>query len=232
MRVLGFIPARGGSKGIHRKNLQILKGKTLVKRAIEVALNSRLISEVFLSSNDFEIITEAESCGLKNNYVRPEVLATDEALIIDVVLHAINWLEVKGKKFDAIMVLQPTSPLRSAEMLDEAITQFSNSGADSLISVNEVIEHPYECMKLIGNTWKFLERNPSRVSRRQDYVSKYFFVNGLIYLTKIEFIRQKNLLYEEGSSQLFYTKQELFIDIDYPWQLEFAKVLMDSNKKL
>ncbi len=135
MRVLGIIPARGGSKGVPRKNIRLLAGKPLLAWTAEAALASRSLSRVILSTDDAEIAGAGRACGVDVPFLRPAELATDTTPTLPVLLHAVAALEQAGDRFDAICLLQPTNPLRHTEQIDEAIALLTSAQADSVISM-------------------------------------------------------------------------------------------------
>ena len=123
-RILGLIPARGGSKGIPRKNLFPIMGKPLLEFTVDAAHNSRYITQTMLSSEDQEIIDFARKLGVDCRYKRPKHLATDQAVTIDAVFDVLDWLEERGELPDIVVLLQPTSPLRDEEVIDQALEMF------------------------------------------------------------------------------------------------------------
>ncbi|MCI0730285.1 MAG: acylneuraminate cytidylyltransferase family protein, partial [Chloroflexi bacterium] len=135
MRVLGLIPARGGSKGVPRKNIRLLCGKPLLQYTAESALAARRLSRVILSTEDEEIAEVGRRCGLDVPFLRPAELAQDDTAALPVVQHALRWLEAQGEWFDAICFLQPTCPLRRAEDIDACITLLEERNADTVVSV-------------------------------------------------------------------------------------------------
>lgn len=142
MKVLGIIPARGGSKGVPRKNIKLLCGKPLLAYTAESALASKLLSKVILSTEDPEIAEIGKSLGLDVPFIRPAELAEDTTPTFPVVIHAVREMEKIGEVFDAVCLLQPTNPLRRAEDIDACIDLLETSGADSVISVLPV-PHEY-----------------------------------------------------------------------------------------
>ena len=142
MKILAIIPARGGSKGVPRKNIKLLAGKPLLEYTSAVTLKSSLLSKVVISTDDDEIISVAKKLGLEIPFKRPKDLATDSSSSLSVILHALEHFESKNIYFDAVCLLQVTSPFRTVEFLDKAIQEFIKSDADSLISVQEV-PHEY-----------------------------------------------------------------------------------------
>jgi CMP-N,N'-diacetyllegionaminic acid synthase len=136
--VLGIVPARGGSQGIRRKNIRLLDGKPLLAFTADAARRSEHLTRVLLSSEDPEIVKVGKAVGLDAPFLRPAELALDSTPMIGVVLHAIRWAKSQGEHYDAICLLQPTSPLRSAQMIDRCIARLWESGADCVISVRPV----------------------------------------------------------------------------------------------
>ena len=134
--ILGLIPARGGSKGLPRKNIRPLLGKPLIAWTIEQALASEYLDRVVVSTDDEKIAEISRKYGAKVPFMRPKESAADEARRIDVVLHAIDWMEKNDNSYDLIMLLQPTSPLRTSEDIDKAIKLFISKKADSLFLIN------------------------------------------------------------------------------------------------
>ena len=131
MRILGIIPARGGSKGVPGKNIKLLNGKPLLQYTSEIALESQYLAAVILSSDDNQIIKVAKSLGIQVPFLRPEELAQDTTPTIDVISHALQWYENQAVFFDAVCLLQVTTPFRTVEFLNKAIEKFIASGCDS-----------------------------------------------------------------------------------------------------
>lgn len=143
--VLGLVPARGGSKGIARKNARVLAGKPLLAYTADAARNARGMSRVLLSTDDPEIASIGKAAGLEVPFLRPAELAVDSTPMIDVVLHVIRWFQDQGLNYDAVCLLQPTSPLRSSATIDRCISLLWDRDVDSVMSVRPVpMEHnPY-----------------------------------------------------------------------------------------
>jgi CMP-N-acetylneuraminic acid synthetase len=142
MRVLAVITARGGSKGVPRKNIRILAGKPLLVWTAEAALAARRLARVIVSTEDDEIAEVARSAGVDVPIMRPRELAEDTTPTLPVLQHAVRELEATGDRFDAICLLQPTSPLRTAQMIDECVASLDASGADSVVTTLPV-PHQY-----------------------------------------------------------------------------------------
>lgn len=227
MKVLAFIPARGGSKGIPRKNLAVVGGKTLLQHTIESAKGNALIDRVFLSSDDEQILSAGRALGICSDYRRPPELSGDKASLVDTVIHALDWLEATGDCYDIVVLLQPTSPLRSAQDVSAALEQFlALPGARTLVSVHRMREHPFECLQGDSGSWRWLAQPVRPTSGRQDYPDSYYFVNGAIYIASVEFIRRERQFIETGAAMLYVMPQDRGVDIDDPDQLQFAHWLL------
>src|SRR3954464_5723644 len=149
MRVLGIVPARGGSKGVQRKNIRLLGGRPLLAYTAEVALMSCRLSRVILSTENEEIAEVGRRCGLEVPFMRPTALAADDTPTLPVVQDALRKLEAEGDTFDAVLILQPTTPLRRPEDIDGAIELLERTGAGSVISFVDVGEKHPARMKFI-----------------------------------------------------------------------------------
>lgn len=195
MKVLGLIPARGGSKEVPRKNLRSVAGKSLLQRAIECGHEARVLDRLVVSTDDDEIEREALALGAEVPFRRPPVLATDEASMVDVVLHAVEALARLGYSPAAVAILQPTSPLRRPEHIHAAIRALGQE--DAVCSVSLVPPHlsPHYVMRVDedGHLRHFLDEG-GQVIRRQDAPTAYWR-NGLIYLVRVEALLETRSLY-------------------------------------
>lgn len=223
MRTLAFIPARGGSKGIPRKNLASLAGKPLLQYSVEAARACPSVDRIFLSSDDPETIAFGCSLGLDVDYRRPDEISGDRASLIDAVLHALDWLELRGECFDWIVLLQPTSPLRTGADVTAALAQFRDGRAATLLSVHRMHEHPFECLRGHSSAWTWLVQPPSSAWGRQAYPDDFYFINGAIYVATTDFLRRERRFVEDGKAALYVMPAERGIDIDNPYQLALAE---------
>ena len=212
--ILGLITARGGSKGLPKKNVRSLQGKPLIAWSIEEALKSRYLDSVVVSTENEEIAEISERFGAKVPFKRPDKLAEDDASNIDVVIHALEFYENTKLLPDSVMLLQPTSPLRSKDDIDKAIELFYEKGADTLVSVHRMIEHPFECVKLEKDGWSYLAKPPSGVTRRQEYGEEFFYINGAIYIAKSEIVLKHRAFIVEGKTAFYEMHRARGIDID------------------
>jgi CMP-N-acetylneuraminic acid synthetase len=187
LKVLGIITARGGSKGIPGKNLKLLAGKPLLAYTVDTARRSGALDRVILSTEDEAIATAGRDLGCDVPFIRPLDLAQDDTPHLPVIQHATRWMQERiNYQPDAVMILQPTSPLRTVEDIAAAVALLDTSGADSVLSVNEVPvhAHPMRTLRLdaTGHAVLFVSGDPvrKRINRRQD-LPPAWVMNGAIY---------------------------------------------------
>jgi N-acylneuraminate cytidylyltransferase len=229
-KILAIIPARGGSKGVPRKNIKDLGGKPLLAYTVEAAKKSKLIDRLIVSSEDEEIIEVAKSLGVEVPFKRPVQLAQDQSGSIGVVQHAVEWLERKGDVYDAILLLQVTSPFREEGFIDKAIQKFNKSGADALVSVLPVPHeyNPHWVFESDDNDQLHIATGEDEIIKRRQDLPKAFFRDGSIYITKTECIKNggffgKKLTYIESNPDLYVN-----IDMMEDWKKAEA-ILQNIN---
>lgn len=233
MTVLGLIPARGGSKGIPRKNIRPLCGKPLLQYTAEAALASRRLTQVVLSTDDEDIARVGRACGLDVPFSRPPDLAGDTAPMLPVVQHALRWFATRGRDFDAVCLLQPTNPLRRASDIDRAIALFDESGADSVIAMAPVpaeynphwvfFQSPDQSVHLSTG-----ERTP--IARRQD-LPPAFHREGSVYVTRTRVVLDEDSLY--GSRTVPYVvAPDDGVNIDDPEDWARAESLINLKSEV
>lgn len=222
MKLLALIPARGGSKGVPGKNIRLLGGKPLIWYSYEAARTSNLFSEIVLSTDDPDIARVGREIGCMVPFVRPAHLATDSAKSIDVVNHTLSYLEAIGLIYDAVVLLQPTSPFRKNNLIEEAVQTLQKNKADSIVSVRKV-PHQY------NPHWVFEETNdqilriatgePELISRRQELPEAYYR-DGQIYITKSEILNKKKSFIGDRLTFLMneYAGAGINIDTEADWQ--------------
>lgn len=233
-RILAIIPARGGSKGIPHKNIVDLCGKPLISYSIEAAQKSKYIDCILVSTDDKEIQKVSLQYGAKVPFLRPEEISNDSAKSIDVVIHGINYLKDNGETFDYVILLQPTSPLRTNEDIDEAIGIILEREKDSLVSVCEVDENP-----ILMRTIKEEKLDPiitfnGNNLRRQD-LPKFFIFNGAIYISTVDMILEDKTMVDNDSIPYVMEKHKS-IDIDNILDLKLTEYILeekinDQNKR-
>jgi len=223
MKVLGLIPARGGSKGVPGKNLRRVSGMTLVEWTARSALTSSL-DRLVISTDSQEIADEARRVGVDVPFIRPNELAQDSSLTIDVVQHALD--ELKGD-WDAVMILQPTSPFRTASDIDTCIEMLADSAADSVISVTPVGDHHPARMKFIENGFLIDPPFSEDVEGRpRQSLQSLFLRNGAIYLTRTEVVNGGSI--KGASSMAYVMPEERSANIDTEFDLMVAEAISTS----
>lgn len=225
-KVLAIIPARGGSKGIPHKNIINLCGKPLIAYTIEAANQSTYIDTVIVSTDDVDIQRISEQYGALVPFLREAKIASDEATTISVVVDAVKRLEVNGEKFDVVILLQPTSPLRTTEEIDVAIDIFFQNNMQGIVSVNVAEVSPFLLRTIEGSQLQRIISKSSTI-RRQD-MPTYYEVNGAIYINAISDIKE-SLSFNDNPIP-YIMSCEHSIDIDTWDDLEKAKYYL-SNKR-
>lgn len=192
MEVLVIIPARGGSKGIPHKNIKPLNGKPLIYYTIDTARAITGDENICVSTDDDEIIEVVEKYGLEVPFKRPTELATDTAGTYEVLLHALSFYESQGKRYDAVLLLQNTSPFRKKEQVKEALQLF-NKNVDMVVSVKECAANPYYCV-FEENEEGYLNvcKGDGNIFRRQD-APKVYEYNGAIYIMNPEVLKTTHM---------------------------------------
>ena len=230
--ILALIPARGGSKGVPRKNIKLLGNIPLIEYTIRAAKESKLLSKIVVSTDDDEIFIAAEIAGYKPPFIRPSELAQDKSTSLDVVKHAINFFESQGIFFDAVCLLQPTTPFREKDFIDKAIKKFISSDSDSLISVLPIPDdyNPHWTFEENENgLLKIATGENTIISRRQD-LPKAFYRDGSIYITKTEIVKRGSLY---GKSITYIENNpEFHVNIDLLSDWEKAEKICEKLKKI
>ena len=224
LKYLAIIPARGGSKGILGKNLKEVNGKPLIAWSIEHALSSPEIQQVIVSTDNEEIARVSEDYGAEVPFIRPIDLAQDATPTEPVLIHALDFYEKQGYFFDAVILLQPTSPFRKQSTLSKAIKEFENSNSDSLLSVCEN-HHFFWKNKAKPEALYDFQNRP----RRQDIsrFDRWYRENGSIYITRVD-ILQKNNNRLGGKISMFVMTEEESWEVDSAADLKIASVLMSE----
>tara|TARA_R110000850_G_scaffold275701_1_gene415549 strand:+ start:132 stop:842 length:711 start_codon:yes stop_codon:yes gene_type:complete len=229
--ILAIIPARGGSKGIPGKNIKLLGGKPLLHYTLEAARGSKLLSRVVLSSDDAEIIAVAKKLGLEVPFVRPASLATDEAGSLEVVQHALNELAKEGEHYDAVCLLQCTTPFREPGCIDAAVQKFLEMGCDALVTVRKVPEeyNPHWVFEDDGSGRLKIATGDSEIIKRRQDLPKAYFRDGSIYITKTDVILKKHSLYGDTTGYIV-SKGERYVNLDTIADWERAESLLKKEE--
>lgn len=229
--MLAIIPARGGSRGIPGKNIKTLCGKPLIAHTIESAQASTLISRLVLSTDDQEIANIARNYGVEIPFMRPEYLAKSDSQAIDNYIYTIERLNKNAdQKHNEFIVLQPTSPLRTASDIDDAIKLFFAKSADSVISMNEA-PHPPMWAKKIDPSGQLVNYFDIDISdqNRQAYDTAYI-PNGAIYIFRFQLLKAYHTYYF-NKTYAYVMPSERSVDIDTILDFEFAEFLLTRKLK-
>jgi CMP-N-acetylneuraminic acid synthetase len=234
MKVLGVIPARGGSKGVPGKNIRPLMGKPLIVHTIETALKSKLINELVVTTDSEDIRKIAVMHRAECPFLRPAELASDTALAVPTIQHAVKEMELrKAVTYDYVVMLQPTSPLKTSDDLDTALQKLFDHNADGIISVVNVNNHhPMKMKKFLGvngfsGQLVDYEAPPFENCPRQ-HLPPVFIVNGAIYATKREILMNKNTF--QGDYCIGYIMpSERSINIDTELDFSIAEFLIKNK---
>jgi len=230
-KILAVIPARGGSKGILGKNIKRFCGKPLLAYTAESAIRSNMVSKTILSTDDKEIAKVGRGCGVEVPFLRPDELATDMCPALPVIIHAVEYMEKVESFFpNYVILLQPTSPFRTSQHIDEALATLINSDADSIVSVTEVPHafNPYSVMQLqdgcLNNFLAYDEKNNIRQKK-----PVFYGRNGAaIYAFSRECLMEKNSLYGDKILPYFMDRAES-LDIDDEWDWNLATLLYEQK---
>jgi CMP-N,N'-diacetyllegionaminic acid synthase len=231
MKILAIIPARGGSKGIPKKNIIKINNTPLIGYTIDAALASRYITDVVVSTDDNEIAKISKKLGANVPFIRPELLALDDSESTPVIQHALLFME-KSKNiiYDAVLMLQPTSPLRTSKHIEDSIELFKSNKCDSVVSVVSVGgNHPFRMKRLIDNRLiNYIDQGFWDMRPRQSLPDVYIR-NGAIYLiSRNVFMQQQQLI---GNKCLGYVMSDSeSANIDTPIDLKIAELLLKERE--
>ena len=232
MKILAIIPARGGSKGIKNKNIKNLCGHPLIAWTIMKAKKSKFIEKVIVSTDSKKIAAISKKYGASVPFIRPKKYATDKANDFVVLNHAINFLKTKGEKFDYVLMLQPTSPLRALKDINNSIKKVLKENIDSLVSVCKVeTQHPrfIYSIKNKNSLVPFLKKNDNPAMRRQD-IEQLYFLDGSIYISKIKTLMKYKTFYH-NKTKAYEVPKWKSLEIDDIEDLNLAKFYV-TNKKI
>lgn len=220
-RYLGLIPARGGSKGVPHKNVREVAGRPLIAYSIDAALDAR-IDRTIVSTDDEEIREVALSHGADAPFLRPEEMATDDAPTEPVIDHAVEYLrDEEDERYDVIVLLQPTTPLRDAADVDAAIERYETTDATSLVAVTE--DH--------SNRWRVTEEGAEKINydenRRRQEIEPELVENGALYMVDTETFLETGEL-RAGHTALYVMDEQSSVDIDTPFDLWLAERILED----
>ncbi|MCX6360316.1 MAG: acylneuraminate cytidylyltransferase family protein [Armatimonadetes bacterium] len=227
MRVLGIVTARGGSKGIPHKNIAPVAGRPLLAYTAQAALASSALSRTVLSTDDEAIAEVGRACGLDVPFMRPPELARDDTPTIPVLQDAVRRLEARGDRYDAILTLQPTNPLRLPSDIDGAADLLERAGADSVISFVDTGERHPARMKFIDSDGRVVDPPFAEAfegQRRQD-LPKLYLRDGSIYLTRRDVLMERGSL-KGDDCRAWLMPEDRSCNVDTPFDLFLVEQLL------
>ncbi len=227
--LLIIIPARGGSKGIPRKNIKLLGGKPLIAWTIDVARKLAPDSRVILSTEDEEIASVTRSCGLPVDYMRPPELASDTAGSREVIIDVMDWADGRGLSYGKVVLLQPTSPFRTVQDVERALELYTDN-CDMVVSVTEASSNPYyNCFETDSRGYLQVSKGSGLYTRRQDAPPAWEY-NGAVYVINPESIRKMSLG-EMPRRIPSLMPRERSVDLDTPIDWIVAEAIVDAAEK-
>lgn len=233
-RILGVIPARGGSKGLPGKNIRTLNGKPLIAWTIDVAKKSKYLDLVMVSTDDTKIAKVAKKYGAKVPFMRPKELSSDTAKSIDVMLHALDYYKDKGDEYDYLIMLEPTSPLREATDIDASIKALidNKSGAVSIVGVSRVeAAHPVFDVTITGKGFiKPYAGDFSKAVRRQD-ISELYFFEGTVYVSKAPELYRRRSFYHDRTLPYIVPRWKS-LEVDDILDMVCAEAILKNKRKI
>ena len=231
-KVLAITLARGGSKGVAKKNIKRLNGKPLIYYTIKEALKSKLIDNYIISTDDKKIKNISLKFGAEIPFLRPKKYATDKASSVKALQHAVNFFEKKtNTKFDIIIELMCTNPLKKAKDIDAIIKKIIKTKADTVIAVHKVEDHHPRRLKKIINDKLVDFMKEKKESRRQDLRPFSYVRSGSIYAMQRNVLMNKNSRYGSVNSRAYILPQERVVNIDTEIDFITAGVMLKKNYK-
>jgi CMP-N-acetylneuraminic acid synthetase len=231
-RVLGLTLARGGSKSVPRKNIKLIAGVPLIGYTIAEALKSNLITRYIVSTDDEEIQQVAIECGADAPFLRPSEFSTDEASSVAAMQHAVDWVEQQeGVKYDYIVELMCTNPMKSVEDIDASIEKLISTQADSVIAVHQLEDHhPARIKKLVDD--KIVDFCIAEIpeSRRQDLKPEAYIRSGSIYALKRDYLMVDGKRYGSDNSRPYILPKERAVNIDTEIDFMIAEQLIKNRR--
>jgi CMP-N,N'-diacetyllegionaminic acid synthase len=230
MRILLLIPARGGSKRVPKKNMRHLGGKPLISWTLDISKGVPGVCDVLVSTDDLAIAQVGKSSGAKVPWLRPAELSSDTANSVDVALHGLDWFEGHYGKVDGLLLLQPTSPFRTREMLETGIRIFYENGRKSVIGISPTKTNPAWSLKIERDRLVPLISLEDLKKRSQDLITAYE-PNGSFYLISPEELRSQKSFYGAESLPLIINSEIEALDIDTEQDFLFAEFIFQSKVK-
>lgn len=231
MKILALILARVGSKRLPGKNIRILGGKPLIVWSIDVARDIPEIFDILVSTDDPVTAAVCTEAGALVPWLRPAVLATDAASSVDAALHALDWYEAEKGSVDGVLLLQPTSPLRTKETVRNGIELFGKNGQQAVLGVSPTHAHPMWTLKMEGGYLVPFMQEHGLETRSQDLPAAYV-VNGSFYLISPAELRACRSLVGTKTIPLLIESPQETLDIDTEWDFKMAESILESIHEL
>jgi CMP-N-acetylneuraminic acid synthetase len=230
LNILGITLARGGSKGVKKKNIRDLQGKPLIQYTIDEAIRSRYLGEYIVSTDSQEIANVAKSLGAEVPFLRPNDLASDTASSVSALQHAVSFMEDReSKKYDYIVELMCTNPLKNSLDIDSCIDKIIQTDADSVIAVHELEDHhPARIKMIVEDKIQDFIPEPNE-ARRQDLRPKAYIRSGSIYCMKRTYLMNLNLRYGGSNSRPYILPSERAVNVDTEIDFMICEQLMAKN---
>lgn len=234
-KYLAVIPARGGSKGIPKKNIKEMNGKPLIAYTIEAANKAIAVgalSRCIVSTDSAEIAEVSRRCGGDVPFMRPDYLGGDTIKSVDVILHALSYMEEQGEEFDAVITLQPTSPMRTAEDLIGGIQLYDSNDADSAIAVYEDVKaNGFNYYRMGENNIGLAEHKEHNTGIRRQEMKPMYVRNGALYISSVNLLKERHLII--GDIPLLYVMpKNRSTDVDSIEDFEYIEFLMKTRSNV
>ena len=228
--IMGLITARGGSKSIPKKNTKDLAGRPMIAWTIAAAREAQLLDRVIVSTDSPEIADICRAWGAEAPFLRPAELAGDDSPHVDVLLHALDWMNRhQDYRPEYLLLLQPTSPLRTGRDIDAAVALGLDRDADGVVGVCEAATHPY-LVKSITGDGRLIDfiKPPEGYLRRQD-LPPVHAINGAIYLVKSSIIKERRTWFTE-KTHAYVMPPERSLDVDTPWDFHLVELVLNERR--
>ncbi len=232
MRIIAITLARGGSKGIPKKNMAYLSGKRLIDYTIEEAKKSNLIDRYIVSTDDKEIAEYVSNQGVDVPFIRPAYLASDQATSADALKHAVEFCEKQeNNKYDLVVELMCTNPFKTSDDIDNCISIFTKNEVDSVIGISRLEEHhPARIKKLVDGYIRDFAV-PENSSRRQDLKPNAYIRNGSIYAISRDKLIKDNYRFGGNKSLGYVMEEPANINIDSKLDMQLAELIINQRRK-
>ena len=224
-KTLIFIPARMGARPKERANLYKINGRTLLQRTLNFAKLFHSLGKIFISSNDLRVVRKF--INYSHNYLRPKKLSSSNSNIVESIIDGLNFLKTLGYKFDNIILLPPTSPLRKKADLKKAFTRFKRQNIEALVSAIPMRENPYLCVKKENGKWNFLQNKKNKSNFNHE---TFLFIDKNFYIAKTKFLRKYKSFLIKNKTKFYKKKRYITVDLN-EFRKDDYKIAQDFFRK-